>query len=128
LLRADTSGLAVLVVWEHVTPSDHGLQFPGTRVLARVSDARAVQFWDDDRLLSKAMARDLPADTLTSVADTSAATPVAWDCVSLYRPGVAWTGRFPVPDWAGRPVVDVIDRLRRQLDAIEAAPIPSPVR
>lgn len=121
LLARDTTRLRVLVVWEHVTPSDHGVVLPGSRVLARVSDPRAIQFWDDNRLSSRVIVHDLPRDTLLSVAQVyDSVTTVAWDYVALYRPGVTWGDRFPVPDWAGRPVADVLERMRAQLDAIEA--------
>ena len=110
------------MVWERVTPSDRPIGFPGTHVLARVPDPRVEQFWDRDRLLSQTMVRDLPADTLRSLADLKADTPLVWDSVALFRPGVRWEDRFPVPDWAGRPVVDVADSLRRALDRIERLP------
>jgi hypothetical protein len=119
VLRADTSGLAVLVVWERVTPSDHAVRFPGTHVLARIPDARAQQFWDEDRMVSKAMVRQLPADTLRSVASTSGDSPIAWDTAALFPPGTPWTSRFPVPAWSGRPVVEVLDALRRNLQQVE---------
>jgi len=119
VLRADTTSLRALVVWAHFTPSDHLIVLPGTRALARVYDPRAVQYWDRDRLLSRTMVRDLPADTLRSVAQISANSAVAWDFVALFRPGVRWLDRFPIPDWAGRPVVDVVDSLSRHLLAIE---------
>jgi hypothetical protein len=119
LLRADTTRLRALVVWAYFTPSDRHIGIPGTSVLLRVSDPRAVQYWDYGRLLSRTMVRDLPADTLPSVAQMNADAPVAWDFVALFRPGVRWLDRFPVPDWAGRPVVDVVDSLALHLSAIE---------
>jgi hypothetical protein len=110
----------VLVVWEHVTPSDRMMPMPTTSVLMRVSDRRARQFWDEERLLSKLMSRDLPRDTLASVAETnSSGGAVAWDCVAVFRPGVRWGARFPIPDWSGRPVADVTEGLRRGLAAAE---------
>ncbi len=126
-LRADTTSLRVLVVWAHFTPSDGRIGTPGTKVLARVSDPRAAQYWDDHRLLSRTMVRDLPADTLRSVAQLNADSPVAWDFVALFRPGVRWLDRFPIPDWAGRPVVDVVGSLSRHLLAVErSTPTASP--
>ena len=122
MLRRDTTGLAAIVIWEHVTPSDHKITLPPTSVLEKIWDARAVQFWDDDRALSARMVADLPRDTLTSVAQIeTTGTTVAWDCVAIFRPGVRWERRFPVPDWAGRPVKDVADTLERRLEALEAA-------
>lgn len=96
------------------------MPIPTTSVLMRVSDPRAQQFWDRDRQLSRLMVRALPRDTLGSVAeiDTSGTT-VAWDCVAVFRAGVRWDAKFPVPDWAGRPVADVVEGLRRWLVAAE---------
>jgi hypothetical protein len=111
----------VLVVWAYFTPSDRRIGLPGTRVLMRVPDRRAAQFWDHDRLLSRTMVRDLPADALPRVAQMDADSPVAWDFVALYRPGVRWSDRFPIPDWAGRPIADVADSLSDHLRAVERA-------
>ena len=111
--------MRVIVMWEHVTPADAHLLFPPTTSLFRIGDSRAVQFWDDQRALSRVMDNELPFDTLKSVADVdSNMTAVAWDCVALYRAGRRWERRFPVPDWSGRPVVDVVDTLRARLAAL----------
>src|SRR5258708_4137710 len=128
VLHADTTSLRALVVWAYFTPSDRRIQLPGTKVLARVPDPRAVQFWDAHRLLSKAMVRELPADTLRSVAQVDADTPVAWDFVALFRPGVRWLDHFPIPDWAGRPAFAITDPLTRHLLAIERSTRAHPTR
>lgn len=107
------------MVWAYFTPSDRHIGLPGTKVLMRVPDPRAVQFWDHDRLLSRTMVHDLPAETLPRVAQMDADTPVAWDFVALFRPGVRWSDRFPTPDWAGRPIADVADSLSRHLAALK---------
>jgi hypothetical protein len=106
------------------------MPMPTTSVLMRVSDRRARQFWDRDRLLSRLMVRALPRDTLAGLAEIdSSGTTVAWDCVAVFRPGVLWGAEFPVPNWAGRPVADVAESLRRWLAAArdtiprEAAPL-----
>ena len=109
-------------MWEHVTPSDKGIAAPPTSALFKIRDARAVQFWDDERALSRAMVAELPADTLPSVAEIDTArTPVAWDCIALYRAGMRWGDRMPVPDWAGRPVSEVADTMLVRLRTIERA-------
>src|SRR5215472_472667 len=97
-------------MWVHVTAGDKKVELPSTTVLSRIHDARAVQFWDDERAISRVMDNELPRDTLRSVAEIdSAHTAVAWDCVALFRAGRRWEGRFPVPDWAGRPAREVAD-------------------
>jgi len=107
------------VVWASFTPSDRNIGLPSTKVLMRVHDPRAVQFWDHDRLLSRAMVHDLPAETLPRVAQMDADVPTAWDFVAVFRPGVRWSDHVPTPDWAGRPIADVADSLARHLAALE---------
>jgi hypothetical protein len=107
-------------MWEHVTAGDKKLTLPPTPVLFRLHDPRAVQFWDDERALSRVMDAELPLDTLRSVAEIdSAHTAVAWDCVALYRAGRRWDQRFPVPDWSGRPVSAVAETALVQLRRLE---------
>ena len=43
----------VFVVWEPVLPTDWTA--PSTASLKRISDARAAQYWDKERLVSKSM-------------------------------------------------------------------------
>jgi len=109
-------------MWEHVTPSDRNIILPPSSVLFRIHDARAVQFWDDERALSRVMDLELPVDTLRSVAEIdSGGTVIAWDCVALFRAGRRWEQRFPVPDWAGRPVSAVAETMLVRLRRIERA-------
>ena len=107
-------------MWEHVTPSDRKITSPPMSALFKIHDARAVQFWDDERALSRAMDADLPLDTLRSVAEIdSGRTAVAWDCIALFRAGRRWDERFPVPDWAGRPVAEVVETALARLRGLE---------
>lgn len=116
-------------MWEHVTPSDKKVTLPSTSVLFRIHDPRAVQFWDDERAMSRVMDAELPFDTLRSVAEIdSNRTAVAWDCIALYRAGVRWEQRFPVPDWAGRPVEAVAETMLVRLRALERAAQANPGR
>ena len=115
------------MVWEHVTPSDRDVVLPASAVLARISDPRAAQFWDAHRALSAAIVADLPADTLASVAQIeSTGVKIAWDSAALFRAGARWDDRFPVPDWAGRPIVETADTLRVRLRALAPAPAAAP--
>jgi hypothetical protein len=99
MLSRDSTALSVLVVWEHVTPSDRKVTIPTTPVLMRVFDPRAQQFWDRGRLLSEQIVRALPRDTLRSVAEIdTAGTTVAWDCVAGFRASVRWSAGLPVRD------------------------------
>jgi hypothetical protein len=120
VIEKDSTDLRVIVMWEHVTPSDKKISYPPMSALFRIPDARAVQFWDDERALSRLMVQDLPGDTLNSVAEAdSGRAAIAWDCIALYGSGRRWGQRFPVPDWAGRPVSAVVDTMLVRLRGLE---------
>lgn len=106
-------------MWEHVTPSDRNITLPPSSSQFRIPDRRAVQFWDDQRALSRTMDTELPFDTLKSVAEIDSVSVLAWDCIALYRPGRRWDQVFPVPDWSGRPVSAASETLRVRLRAFE---------
>ncbi|HET7224799.1 MAG TPA: hypothetical protein VFK69_03705 [Candidatus Eisenbacteria bacterium] len=128
MLYADSAKLAVFVVWEPVTPGDHAVRLPPMGTLARIGDPRAAQYWDPDRALSRRMVAELPKDTLASVAQTGSGAPIAWDCVALFRAGRRWDERFPVPDWAAWPVLDVADTLALRLRAVQRDASATPAR
>ena len=97
--------LTVLVVWEPVIVTDR--YPPTTRVLSRISDRRASQFWDQGRLLSGAIAK---AERLEPDA-------IVWDFVAIYPAGVLWQDEFPAGAFVAAPVVDAVDGLRQRLRA-----------
>lgn len=113
LSENDSLALRVFVVWMHGIRSDK--QIPSTLVLSRIHDRRAIQYWDPTRQLAHTMFRELPRDTAMAIADTVGGPPLIWDALALYRPGTRWTSRFPTPDYAGRPIADVLDKLRGKL-------------
>lgn len=100
--------IRALVVWEPVLPTDWAA--PTSTVLSRVSDPRAVQFWDKGRLVSHHV-------RLAGV-DPGDPGPVVWDFVALFAPGIRWDTSFPTPQFAGRTVLEVIDEVRRRLPAL----------
>ena len=97
--------IRVLVVWEPVLPTDW--LAPGTMALARVADARARQYWDWNRLLSKSMGEH----------DRRS---IVWDHVAVYPPGVSWVASPPEPVYQGHPVVRVTGPLMQALDQFTA--------
>ena len=114
LADSATTRVKIYVVWMHVTHGDR--EAPNSVVLAELPDARAVQFWDPYRLLSKVMIHDYPSDTAMAMADTAGAgPPVIWDFVAMWRPGVRWGDDLPIPDFAGHPIVDVVESFRWKL-------------
>ncbi|MEO8660672.1 MAG: hypothetical protein ABI693_19535 [Bryobacteraceae bacterium] len=98
--------IRVYVVWERILATDYAA--PGSGVLARVSDPRAVQYWDPDLLLSKMAQPVLAADPARVVGKKSLVTgKYVWDYEAIYPPGVTWDAAFPLPELQGAPVADV---------------------
>lgn len=86
------------VVWEPVLPTDWGA--PSTAALNRISDGRAAQYWDKDRLVSKSMGEH----------DRKS---IVWDHVAVYEPGVTWNQQAAL--FADGPVVKVLERAREAI-------------
>ncbi len=85
--------MRVFIVWEPVLPTDW--MAPSTSTLRRVFDARAQQYWDKGRLLSKAMGEQ----------DKDS---IVWDLVAVYQPGLVWEGSPPHALFEEGPVVRVV--------------------
>ncbi len=100
------SDVRVFVIWEPVLPSD--LFAPSTSSLNRISDARASQYWDKPRVVSRSMG-EKDHDS------------IVWDIVAVYERGKFWEQAPPEPAYSGGAVVDVIDEtrtaIRRELEA-----------
>src|SRR5262245_54414114 len=99
--------MRVFVVWEPVILTD--LAPPTSAVLARLSDARGSQLYDEDRLLSR---RLIQWDTLAASdgeeerqegqgmgESEDGVDGVVWDQVLIYPPGARWETRLPAPDF-----------------------------
>lgn len=115
LNQVQSQKLRVFVIWEPVIASDLGP--PTTSVLARVSDARAVQFWDESRSLSKSMvaARE---DTWLVPEGESAPSPgmIIWDFVAVFPPGGYWRSHL-IPTSHCDPVVECIEKVSTDVRA-----------
>ncbi len=107
----------VFVVWEPVLLTDW--HAPGAGAVARVPDPRAVQFWDPGHLLSAEIRRAAESDPAGVLGNHRLRARVVWDFVALYPPGARWTTAFPAANFAGAPVVSVIDDFRRRLSAAQ---------
>jgi hypothetical protein len=88
------------VIWEPVLPTDWSS--PSSAALRRISDTRAAQFWDKDRLISHSMGEH----------DSRS---VVWDHIAVYPPGVIWADGPPPALYRGGPVVGVIAEARAAL-------------
>ena len=75
-----------------------------------------MQFWDPGHALSEAIRRAAQSNQDGVLGAQRLHGRVVWDFVAIYPPGVRWDGAFPAAQFAGAPVVRVIDELRRQLN------------
>jgi hypothetical protein len=110
-----------LVVWEAVVSSD--TEPPSNRDLERVSDPRAVQFWDKDGMVSRAIREPIVAggqdDKLQRYRNKG---DLLWDTVAVYPAGGRWGDAGPKPKYTGGPVAIVLPDLRQALrQAVEKA-------
>ena len=96
----------VFVVWEPVLATD--LAAPSTTALARIPDARAVQYWDRKRALSHLLGEH---NRLT----------VVWDYIAVYAPGTQWQDAPPKPVYSDHPVRDVIGGAKESIQRLLAS-------
>jgi len=62
-------------------------------VLGRISDRRAMQFWDENHVLARRMARDArPPQPKPDCCDQDG---ILWDLVAVYAPGSQWNETMP---------------------------------
>ena len=88
------------MVWEKALVTDD--VGPNTKALGRISDRRAVQFWDHDRLLSNEMSE-------------SKTGKMIWDWAGIYATGAVWNEAAPKPVYSGRPVMETLKDLEAAL-------------
>jgi len=91
------SPIRAFVIWEPVLPTDW--TSPSTATLRRISDTRAAQFWDKNRLVSHSMGEH----------DRGS---IVWDYIAVYPVGVLWEDMPPKAVYQGGPVVQVTEPMR----------------
>ena len=109
-----TPDIVALIVWEPVLLTD--LVPPTTRVLGRIHDNRAIQYWDPKLAVSnhvKRAARAVRQDEIQCIPDLDGG-PV-WDYISIYPPGATWAEVPLGTSYSGCPVADVIGDVRERL-------------
>ena len=117
--EAGDPAIRAFIVWEPVILTD--LAPPTSFVLARFSDTRGSQFYDEGRLLSALLresgAPGSPGETAAGDREAFGADEIVWDHVLVYPPGARWETGLPRPAFSGGPVVSVIGRVRQTLNA-----------
>ncbi len=110
--------IRILIVWEPILWTD--VKAPSGSTLARVSDPRAVQFWDPDHVLADALREALATADGPRIDRGRLSDEVLWDDVAIYVPGDRWTDRMPAPRSFAGPVYDVIPEVREALEEVGA--------
>lgn len=105
-------------MWEPILPTDW--RSPTNATLARISDARAVQFWDPHHLVSQELKHDLGAYGVPVDGHTSGGS--LWDLAIIYPHGTTWTTVLPAPSFFGGAVVTVASPLETKLHTLTASP------
>jgi hypothetical protein len=109
--------LALLVVWEPVILTD--VAPPTTGVLAKISDPRAIQYWDGSRALSGFLLRTARDEWRAFLeGEKVAEDSIVWDYVFVFPADSTWDDSLAPPDLAGGPVVAVIDDVRGRLSRL----------
>ena len=99
--------MLVFIVWEPILPTDW--EKPTSLALSRVSDARAVQFWDKHHLVADALRKHVPKNQ----PDCCVRNGHIWDAVALYPKQTAFISTPPI--FIGGPVVRAESKLRPKL-------------
>ena len=77
-------------------------------VQSRISDSRAVQFWDKDHLVAKELRQHLSSNQVCCERDG-----IIWDVAALYPSGAHWGASSP--EFFGGAVLDVAHEVREHL-------------
>ena len=101
-------------MWEPILWTD--LKKPSGSILARLSDVRAVQFWDHDHLVAHTLRESLPSEEGADFHPDPLSDPILWDVVGIYPPGKRWTDKLPTPGFFDGPVIDVVPRVKELLE------------
>jgi hypothetical protein len=104
--------MRVLVVWEPILATDW--RAPGTRVLGRIPDRRARQFWDPKHLVAEELARIAKQKPDQPAPECCVRKGFHWDEVALYAPHARWSDA-PTPVYWNGPVYRIAPALEKTL-------------
>lgn len=110
ILKQVNSPVRVLVVWEPMLPTDWSR--PSGMVQSRISDPRAVQFWDENHLVAEELKHQLSSSQICCQRNG-----VIWDVAAIYPKDMQWGSSAPL--FFGGAVVDVADSVRQKLAQFE---------
>jgi hypothetical protein len=115
LKQTQSDSVRVFVVWEPMLPTDW--YRPTRPTLKRVSDTRAVQFWDKSHLIAAELKQQLQQfhGTHPKCCDDGGHL---WDMAAIYLPGVKWGEAAPAFD--DGPVYRIAPEVGHQLSTLHA--------
>jgi hypothetical protein len=100
-------------VWEPMLPTDWSR--PSRLVQWRISDPRAVQFWDQDHLVAK----ELRAHLSDRRPDCCSGNGILWDVVAVYPRNARWDSAPPFIDG---PVLEATPDAAKEISALSERP------
>ena len=80
---------------------------------SRISDPRAVQFWDKDHLVAKELRQQLSGSQICCQRNG-----IIWDVAALYPTDIQWD---TAPAFFGGAVLDVAANVRQRLSAMSGS-------
>lgn len=110
------------VIWEPVLVTDW--HRPENYVLARVPDARAVQYWDVHHQVSDLLRRRLAANARDPQPACCRRGELLWDTVVVYPANARWDDSLPAAAYISGPVADVQPELAKTLPRFLATAAP----
>ncbi len=107
----------MLVVWEPMLPTD--LAPPVSSALARLSDRRAMQYWDRKHLVAQSLRQAPGGQPEFQCCDDDG---ILWDIAGVFGRQARWADAGPRAEFLDGPVWLVKDRLAEAVARQLAAP------
>ena len=78
-------------------------------MLARLSDARVAQYWDEDHLFAEQLGRKINADGAQPKPSCCSRNGTQWDEVAVYPREAEWKSELPRAAFLNGPVIRSLD-------------------
>jgi hypothetical protein len=109
LRRHPVNKVRVIAIWEPMLPTVWNK--PTSAVLNRLSDNRAVQWWDKQHVIAGL----LESSIANEYRGCCRRNETLWDVIGVYPPGVKWIEMLPAPTLFAGPVVRGAPKWETQL-------------
>ena len=119
LKQTQSDSVRVFVVWEPMLPTDW--YRPTRPTLKRLSDARAVQFWDESHLIAAQVKQQLQQFHGNNPGCCEDGGHL-WDMAAMYPPGVRWNEAAPAFD--DGPVYRIAPAVQQKISTMRAKQSP----